>query len=68
MQVEVLKKVIKFGHIELAVSDGMDEQEAMRFYKGAYPELGFATLKEGRVEDGKMVYEVVNGGKVGTKG
>lgn len=67
MQVE-LKTVIKNGHLELSVPDGMEAHEALKMYSGNYPELAFANLSEPVIDGEKRVYTVIKEKSVGTKG
>jgi len=68
MSIIKLKKIIKLGHLRLAVADGISIEDAKEHYSASYPELVFATFKAPRVEGNEQIWEVISDAKVGTKG
>ena len=68
MTKEQLKRVFKFGAIELEDPDPtLPTHEAIKLYAETYAELANAEISEGEFENGKMVYKVLQQ-KAGTKG
>ena len=67
LNVTGLKRVFKFGKIELADPDPtMLPDDVLNFYSGTYPELTTSNVHGPKVENGKAVYEFKT--TVGTKG
>ncbi len=62
-----MQEVIKYGHLELEVPEGMTAEQALRFYANNYPELSLASLKPPVDNGDKRIYEVV-APSAGTKG
>lgn len=67
MQVINLKRVFKFGKIELEdINVNLSENSILNHYSGIYPELTNATIEKKGVQNNTIVYEFIS--KIGTKG
>jgi hypothetical protein len=63
-----MKQVIKHGHLNLEIPSNMTAMDAIGIYAATYPELAFAKLSDGRIENDMFVYEVQRDKSIGTKG
>lgn len=64
----ILNRFIKTGHIKLQIPEGLSIEQSLDVYKNSYPELAFAQIGEGVIENGEMIYSVKKDSAVGTKG